>query len=77
MQVPKNNLGLNIDEINDILTIKVKPFLLGPLQQKPGFLAAYHMNKENWTTILLDGSVSYNEIIRLIDMSYDLVKKHK
>nr|WP_231589503.1 hypothetical protein [Bacillus sp. FJAT-27916] len=35
------------------------------------------MNKENWTTILLDGSVSYNEIIRLIDMSYDLVKKHK
>ena len=77
MQVPKNNLGLNIDEINDILTIKVKPFLLGSLQQKPGFLAAYHMNKENWTTILLDGSVSYNEIIRLIDMNYDLVKKHK
>lgn len=33
----------------------------------------YHMNKEHWNTIILDGSLPAELIWRLIDESYDLV----
>ena len=30
------------------------------------------MNKSNWVTLLLDGSLPEEEIIRLLELSYDL-----
>jgi predicted DNA-binding protein (MmcQ/YjbR family) len=33
----------------------------------------YHMNKQHWNTIILDGSVSEDEIASMIDDSYHLV----
>jgi predicted DNA-binding protein (MmcQ/YjbR family) len=33
----------------------------------------YHMNKEHWNTITLDGTLPDELIFRLIDESYDLV----
>ena len=35
---------------------------------------AYHMNKEHWNSIILDGEVPKKEIIRMIEESYDLTK---
>ena len=35
--------------------------------------AGYHMNKENWNTIILDGSIPDKDIKRMISESYDLV----
>ena len=40
-----------------------------------GIFPAYHMNKEHWISVFLDGSVSINEIKNLINMSYFLVDK--
>lgn len=37
---------------------------------KPGF----HMNKNHWNTIVLDGSIPAGEIFGWIDESYNLVK---
>ena len=37
-----------------------------------GFLLGYHMEKSNWMTILLDGTVQEAEILDFLDMSYDL-----
>ncbi len=37
-------------------------------------IPAYHMNKEHWITILLDGTVPKQKICDLIDISYDLTK---
>ena len=34
---------------------------------------AWHQNKENWNTIILDGSIPTDEIKRMIAESYDLV----
>lgn len=39
----------------------------------PGF----HMNKEHWNSIILDGTVPDKEIKRMIAESYDLVKPRK
>ncbi len=36
-------------------------------------LPGYHMNKEHWNTIVLDGSLPDELVFRLIDESYDLV----
>lgn len=35
----------------------------------------YHMNKKHWNTITLDGSLPNEEILTMIDESYDLVAK--
>lgn len=41
---------------------------------KEGFFPAYHMNKENWISILLDGTVSADEIKPLLELSYQLTR---
>lgn len=38
-----------------------------------GFLPGYHMNKQQWITILLDGSVSEAKALDFLDMSYDMI----
>ena len=36
---------------------------------------AYHMNKEHWNSIILDGSVPDDDIKAMISDSYDLTVK--
>ena len=38
-------------------------------------IPGYHMNKKHWNTVILDGTVPDDEIIEMIDNSYDLVVK--
>ncbi|TYB40162.1 MmcQ/YjbR family DNA-binding protein [Actinomadura chibensis] len=33
----------------------------------------YHLNKRHWNTVVLDGSVPDDELLELIDQSYELV----
>ncbi len=74
LNVPKNRLGLTGHGEVDIIDIKCRPELIGALRQNAGFLPAYHMNKEHWLTIVLDGSVPAREIYTLIDLSFELTK---
>ncbi len=36
---------------------------------KPG----YHMNKQHWNTVVVDGSLQVNRLKEFIDWSYDLI----
>ena len=36
-------------------------------------IPGYHMNKEHWNTVILDGSIPKEEIEIMIDKSYELV----
>ncbi len=36
-------------------------------------IPGYHMNKEHWNTVILDGSLPDEMIYKMIDDSYDLV----
>ena len=56
----------------DILNIKLDPYLIRQLLTKPGYLPAYHMNREKWLSVRLDGSVPLEEILPLLDMSFEL-----
>ena len=71
MDVPKSKLGLPEADILDVANFKCSPLLIGSLLGERGFFPAYHMNKENWITVALDGSVSDEQIKALLDWSYD------
>lgn len=75
LEVPAQKLGLTGNQIIDILNVKSDPLLIGSLRSKQGYFPAYHMNKEKWVSIALDGSVPDDEIKNLLDMSYKLTRK--
>ncbi|MCD8153412.1 MAG: MmcQ/YjbR family DNA-binding protein [Clostridiales bacterium] len=77
MDVPKNKLGLQGTDVVDVLDVKCDPVMIDMLRQSPGFLPGYHMNKTNWLTIFLDGTVSDDQILDLLDMSYQMTAMKK
>ncbi|MBP5717993.1 MAG: MmcQ/YjbR family DNA-binding protein [Abditibacteriota bacterium] len=72
MDVSKSKLGLPETEILDVVNFKCSPLLIGSLLDKKGFFPAYHMSKDNWITVALDGSVSDEQIKSLLDWSYEM-----
>ena len=73
MSVEKCKLGLEGNEFVDIMNVKFDPEMTSVIIQTFGFLLGYHMNKQHWITILLDGSVSEAKTLDFLDMSYDLI----
>lgn len=74
MNVTKDKLGLEGSQEVDVIDIKCHPAKVDELKRRPGFRPAYHMNKEHWLTVLLDGSVPKKEVFGLIDESFELTK---
>ena len=72
MTIPYRTVGINRSGEVNILNIKCDPITMGSFRGKPGFRAAYHMNKDKWITILLDGSAEREDIIFLLDLSYSM-----
>ena len=77
MDIPKNKIGLESTQIMDILNVKCDPILIGTLRKEKGFYPAYHMNKENWITVALDGNVGDEKIKMLIDLSFEMTGAKK
>ena len=73
MTVEKSKLGLEGNDLVDIMDVKCNPEMTSMIIQTYGFLPGYHMDKQHWITILLDGSVSEAKILDFLDMSYDLI----
>ena len=73
MTVEKSKLGLEGNDLVDIMDVKCNPKMTSMIIQTYGFLPGYHMNKQHWITILLDGSVSEAKTLDFLDMSYDLI----
>ena len=72
MSVPYRTIGIGRDGYADILNVKCDPIAAGSFRGKPGFCPAYHMNKDKWITILLDGSAGREDIRMLLEMSYTM-----
>ena len=78
MKIPAAKLGLRSREKIDIVNFKADPFLISSLTQQPGFFPAYHMSKVHWITAALDGSANDEDILMLLDMSFDMTGvRHK
>lgn len=72
MDIPKRKLGIDSDEFVDIINVKCDPVLIDSLIKNKGYFRAYHMNKTKWISVLLDGTVALDEIISMINLSYEL-----
>ena len=73
MDVDADKLGLPGADMVDIIDVKIDDLMLRDiLLRQEGFYPGYHMNKRNWITIVLDGTVSFEEICRQIDASFEM-----
>ncbi len=78
MDVPRDRLGLDGNGRVDILNVKLgDPLLAGFLTQQPGYFRGYHVSRGNWISILLDGTVSMEEIGQWIDESFRVTASKK
>lgn len=73
MWVLPEKLGLTGDEALDVMDIRCSTVMIGSLLSEKGFLPAYHMNKDHWISILLNDSVPDDQILPLLELSYDSV----
>lgn len=75
MEIGRDKLGLDGEGTVDIINLKCEPVLIGSLRERDGFHPAYHMNKDQWVSVRLDGSVPEDELKNLIDLSFELTRK--
>ena len=75
MEVGREKLGMDGDGTAEIINLKCQPALIGSLRERNGFHPAYHMNKDQWLSVRLDGSVADDELKSLIDLSFELTQK--
>ena len=68
MVIPKDKLGIDSDELIEILDLRYNKDDNQTLKIYPG----WHMNKKNWITVILDGSVNDDDLYNLIDDSYNI-----
>lgn len=72
MDIPKSSLGLREEGRIDVVNLKCDPLLTGSLRREKGIFPAYHMSKDKWISVALDGSAADEQIKMLLDMSYEL-----
>jgi predicted DNA-binding protein (MmcQ/YjbR family) len=58
------------------LSLKCEPmFAISLRQDYKAIIPGYHLNKQHWNTLIMDGSIPDKLINQLIDHSYELVFK--
>jgi predicted DNA-binding protein (MmcQ/YjbR family) len=59
---------------NEIVSVKCDPERSTTLRTSfAAIVPGYHLNKEHWNTLVLDGSLATSLVLELVDHSYDLV----
>ena len=75
VQLSKIDKKSNSMEEVEIINLKIKEDEKDILLNKKGYYEAYHMNKKNWITIILDDTLSDQEIEKMISNSYNNIKE--
>lgn len=73
MTVARRNLGLVGYDGLHIVNVKANPEFAAMITQVNGYMPAYHMNKQHWITIFLDGTVPLAQVFDRIDESWTLI----
>lgn len=71
MEVGGDKLGMDTDGLIPVINLKIDDmFFRDILIARHGIIPAYHMNKQQWITVFLDGSVKQEQVFDLIDGSF-------
>ena len=73
MNILKEKLEKGAYEV-EIIDVKLTPEKIQSLLTRKGFYEAYHMNKKKWISIILDETLSDEDIFKYIDESYQLTQ---
>ena len=75
LSVKGSILGLETNNIIEVIDLRVNKENIADILKSDNIYPAYHMNKKNWVTIILDGSMNIENLCKYIDESYILAKK--
>ncbi len=71
MCVQRCRLGLTGEDYVDVVNLKMDDMLFRDMIiREDGIMPAYHMNKQHWISVMLDGAVPASKVFDLIDMSF-------
>ena len=77
MTIDKRKIGLKSDGQIDVVNLKCDANIVPSMWEQEGIFPAYHMNKEHWLTVALDGSANESNLKFLLALSFDLTDKKK
>lgn len=71
MNIDKSKIDKKSTGEVEIINLKLNPDDIPNLLHKKGFYPAYHMNKKNWLTIILDDTLKDTEIMNYVSISHN------
>lgn len=77
MCIDKSKIDKESTKEVEILNVKLREEQVVNLLKRKGFYPSYHMNKKNWITIVLDETLSDEEIMEYIKESYQYIASPK
>ena len=72
MEVRADRFGGKASDVVDVMNVKCSPDVVEFLWEQDEIFPAYHMNKKNWISIILDGKLDAEKVFGLMDFSYKL-----
>ena len=76
MKVSRRKLGLDSDEVIDVVNLKLPTEMFGSFGAENGAYPAYHMNKLHWVSVLLPDAPE--DIVRfLLNVSFEVTSMRK
>lgn len=75
LTIEKSKIGLSGEDCIEVIDLRLEPERSEKLVDNKKIFPGYHMNKKHWITILLDKSISTEEIYEYINNSYNLSMK--
>ena len=79
MRVSRHKFGFDIDEVIDVVNLKLPTEMFGSFGEADGVYPAYHMNKLHWISVLLPDA-SDDVVQFLANVSFEATKdkrKHR
>ena len=78
LKAPRKRVGLDGEGTAEVLNLKCDPMLsFGLRQEYPDILPAWHMNKQLWISVRLEGDVPEDVLRELINMSFELTGRRR
>lgn len=74
MNIDKSRIDSKESGEVEVINLKLKASMISDLLMQTGFYPAYHMNKKNWITIILDDTISDEVILNYIQDSHALTE---
>lgn len=70
LNIDKSKIDKNSTGEVEVINVKLEEEKIPDLLKKKGFYPSYHMNKKNWVTIILDDTISDDEIMECVRISH-------